>query len=179
MEEKTINICFINYLNDYVELDYFVRLILDLDLKISTRINLFIATSAPLHDETIELYKKVNNLKIYENYKSSEFQGIIKTMDLGIVPSLLEYTMSQSSIEFLKNNVPILCGIVGGDHELCESELFRFEDEQEFQDKFENLMNNLELLSEYKKNYNEFTEQFINEVVMDDNELCVDSNSSY
>lgn len=168
MEKNFVNICFINYLNDYVELDYFVRLILDMDFKISKRVNLFIATSAQLHDDAIYLFQKVNSLKIFEDYKSIEFQGIIKNMDLGIVPSLLEETMSQSSIEFLSNDVPILCGLTGGDHELSESELFRFENEIDFQNKFENLINNPQLLSEYKKNYSEFTEQYIKECKEED-----------
>lgn len=96
---------------------------------------------------------KCHKIHLYKDYKSEVFQEIVKTIDLGIVPSQIRDIMSLSSIEFLKNDIPILCGTIGNDYKLSKSELFRFDDIYEIYDKFINLYNNLNLLSEYKKNY--------------------------
>lgn len=166
MSREIFKIGFINYLNDYIELDYFVKLILSLDYMVCQNVDLYIASSVQLRDEAFMLPDKMYKFHLFKDYKSTEFQEIIKTLDLGIVPSMLEETMSLSSIEFLKNDIPILCGTVGGDCELSTSELFRFSNDEEFYDKFLNLYNTPHLLIEYKKNYTDITEQFIAESVL-------------
>lgn len=168
MSREVFKVGYINYLDDYSELDYFVNLILSLDYAVCQNIDLYIASSVPLRDDTFVLPDKFHKVYVSNDYKSIEFQELIKSFDLGIVPSQLEDIMSLSSIEFLKNDIPILCGAIGGDKELSTSKLFRFENNEEFYNKFINLYNNPKLLSEYNKNYSEVTEQYIKETVAEE-----------
>jgi hypothetical protein len=166
LKEKSnqFNIGFINYLNNNLELNYFLDLIINLDPNISKKLNIFIATSITPSDKILDVYKSVNELNIFEDYNNDNFKNIMKNIDLGIVPSMLENVISLSSTEFLSRNIPILSGMTGCDHELSQSKLFRFDSKNEFQNKLLHLMNNRELLTEYKKCYSEVTEEFLKEV---------------
>lgn len=75
------NIAFINFLNNSQELDFFLNLLMKLDEELSKKLNVFIASSVPVKDLIIDIYKKVNSIKLFDNYKDQEFINNLEQVD--------------------------------------------------------------------------------------------------
>ena len=155
-----MHIGFINYLNNYSELDYFLDMINKLDINTAKELDLEIYTVVAPHENISEIRDKVNTIRITDKLKDFDFANV----ELGIVPSLMKETISESTIYFLNHDIPILSGSEGGDSELCESGLFVYNTDDEFKVKFERLKSQPELLKLYGENYNENTKTFLEEV---------------
>lgn len=155
-----MQIGFINYLNDTYELNYFIEIISMLDTKILKNLNLQVYTVVLPVEKISEIQDKVGNIEIKDRIEDFDFSRV----ELGIVPSLIKETISESTIYFLNHDIPILSGSNGGDSCLCDSDMFVYYSEEDFKVKFMQLTSKPELLKEYKRNYNACTSKFLEEL---------------
>jgi len=159
MDIQKLNIGYIEYWYSEKELNYIVNLISKLNDTLSRQINLYIQSDFLDDDKINLLSSKVNSLTFFSSLKEFVFQNV----DLGIIPSTIENNIAQSTIEFLKHNVPVLCGNIGSDWELCSHELFKFDvgNFNSFEEKLSKLINKPELLEQYWLNQSGIAKEFI------------------
>lgn len=122
-----------------------------LNKEVAASMNIVLAVQN-IHKKYVEnRLSNFNQVIIYNGYSHNELQGILSSVNLGIVPVLWEDNLPQVAIEMVAWGVPILCSDFGGASELCKSNLFKFQggDTDDFIAKLIHLFQNSSLLNTY------------------------------
>ena len=146
----------------YVEKGYpfLLNALSRLETDYAKRINLILTTTTNGKDKSIESkLDAFNDIKIVHGYRHSDLPSILRNANLGIIPVLWEDNLPQVAIEMVANGIPILCSDAGGASELCDSEIFRFENgnEAQFIEKLKRIIDSPSLLDTYWKNHTGLT----------------------
>ena len=138
---------------------FFIDALSKINKEIASKINIVLAVSK-IHKNSYEgKLDHFNDVIVYNGYTHSTLPDILKNVNLGVVPVLWEDNLPQVAIEMVALGVPILCSDFGGASELCNSDLFKFSggNEEDFQNKLLNIVNNSELLKDYWNNHPDLT----------------------
>ena len=106
------------------------------------------------------LKSKFSAVKLINGYKHDEQQRLLQDKHLGIVPVLWEDNLPQVAIEQIAYGVPVLCSDLGGASELSNHNpdfIFKAGDIVDFMSKFENILNNRQLLQDFWKSVKPLT----------------------
>ena len=99
-----------------------------------------------------KLKPKFKDIILQNGYKRDEQKQLLQGQHLGIVPVMWEDNLPQTAMEQIAYGVPILCSNLGGASELhSHNAEFTFEagNVEDFLNKFENIINNRNLLQKY------------------------------
>lgn len=164
--DNLLNISYIEWLNDDEELIYFKKLMSEIGLDITKRLNLYFISHLATNDDILDLAKYFNRVFYCQSYKHTKFtEEFVKEIQLGIIPGIIEKNISQSAIEFVSRKTPILCGNKGGECEFCNNQMFLFDTDNidDFRTKLTRFIDEPSLLKQYWLDQNEVAVEFINQ----------------
>ncbi len=162
---EILNVCYIESLTNKDEFKNFKESILNLDSTISQLLKVTIVSNQIERKDIEDLNKNLKSLIIFNNIREEKFINNLNNIELGIVPSLDEISILDTSIFFISSGIPILCPKNSGDCLLSCCEFFKYETQVDFSKKLSAIINDKSLLKDYFDNLDEVTPQFIEECV--------------
>lgn len=126
------------------------------DAVYASGMDLVLTTTTKGQDETIRRrLKAFHHVEIIHGYNHGDLNGILRGVNLGIIPVLWEDNLPQVAIEMVAFGVPILCSDAGGASELCKSKNFKFKagDTEDFLEKLYTILDKKVNLEEFWVNH--------------------------
>lgn len=133
---------------------FLINALENLSRKIASKMRMVIA--ARISDNRVvqrlrAIADKYHEIIIYDGYTHSSLPGILKGVDVGIVPVLWEDNLPQVATEMVSNGIPIITSDLGGSSELsqCKNFVFNAGSSRQFEQVIERILDDPSVLKSY------------------------------
>lgn len=124
-----LHLAYLGYMSREKGLRFLLDSLEQLPAPLASRLSLTVAaenTSADNHRSLIALRRRLRAVTYVDGYAPAELDGLLKAVDLGIVPVLWEDNLPQIAIELVARGIPILVSDRGGAREVFSNDRFVF-----------------------------------------------------
>ncbi|MEA3010874.1 MAG: hypothetical protein QOJ91_2566 [Sphingomonadales bacterium] len=124
-----LHLAYLGYMSREKGLRFLLDSLEHMPAPLASRLSLTVAaenTSADNHRSITALRRRLRAVTYVDGYAPGELDGLLKEVDLGIVPVLWEDNLPQIAIELVARGIPILVSDRGGAQELFSNDRFVF-----------------------------------------------------
>ncbi len=132
-KHEGFTVAYMGYFDRAKGFDFLIESLEKIPNELAKKIN-FVCYAKIKKDSDKSYVDRINNLKdkfknaeYHNGYTHDQFDSIMSSIDLGIVPVIWEDNLPQVAIEYAAYGVPVLTSSLGGAHELSSEQSFVFE----------------------------------------------------